>query len=99
MLKYRSKYSWLANEEIVLLINHYIRNADHRYIVTKRLVFQTTYEKLSEETEKYCSHPYCVKQVKNIVKKCEDELFLNVERMKKEARNDLTIVRKKIKML
>lgn len=65
----------MTNEEVIALINRYIRKADYRYILTQRMVNQTTYEVISELTETNCSHSYCVTQVKNIVKKCETELF------------------------
>jgi hypothetical protein len=41
---------------------------------------QVTYEKLSAESEANCTHPLCTKQVKNIVKKCEDEIFTMFEK-------------------
>lgn len=67
----------LSRSEIHHLIDEYIHNERDRMVLKRKLTDGITYEKLGEEFD------MSVGQIKNIVYKGKDRLFLCIERMKK----------------
>ena len=65
----------LSRDEIHYLIDQYIHNERDRAVLKRKSTDGITYEKLSEEFD------LSVGQVKNIVYKGKDRLFLCLERM------------------
>ena len=87
MNKYRKKYYWMSNETVEHLINKYIRSDEYRKILRLRMLNRYTYERISEETQdpdKFV-HPYSARQIFNIVKTKEDEMFSKYELSKRAA--------------
>lgn len=58
-----------TNSQISHLIDEYIHSERDRNILKRRLIDGLTYEKLAEEFD------LSVRNIKNIVYKCEDTLF------------------------
>ena len=59
----------LSRSEIEKLIDEWILNEKYRQVIKRRLLDGICYEPLAEETG------YSVRQVKNIVYRCEEILF------------------------
>lgn len=69
------KLDELSRSEIHHLIDEYIHNQRDREILKRRLTDGITYERLAEEFD------MSVGQIKNIVYKGKDRLFLILERL------------------
>lgn len=59
----------IKNSDIENAINEYIHNERDRHILKRRLIDGICYEPLADEMD------MSVRQIKNIVSKCEEKLF------------------------
>lgn len=64
----------LSKTELVNLIDEWILNQKYRHIMYRRLIDGITYEALSFEFD------MSVRQIKNIVYKCERKIFSKVDK-------------------
>ena len=69
------KIEELSNPQLEALIDEWIRGERNRKLLKRRLIDEICYEPLAEEFD------LSVAQVKNIVYKEQDKLFLKIEEM------------------
>jgi hypothetical protein len=74
LINSHDKLKYLSNAEITNLIENYIRRKDYRQIMKDRITNGYTYDQLSAR------YGFSAKQVKNIVKNCENDLCKIIEK-------------------